>query len=148
LSEGLQAATYSNYSQARRRFADGTLRPLWRSAAQALATIVDVPEDAELWYDDRDVAFLREDRRDSAEIQARQAQTIRTLVDAGYDPATVVPAVTSENFRLLQHSGLYSVQLRPPSGETDSPTSSAAPISQEDVPTVVQPGDVDARDPS
>lgn len=148
LSEGLQAATYSNYAQARRRFADGTLRPLWRSAAQALATIVDVPEGAELWYDDRDVAFLREDRRDSAEIQARQAQTIRTLVDAGYDPATVVPAVTAENFRLLQHTGLYSVQLRPPSGETDSPTSSAAPISQEDVPTVVQPGDVDAREPS
>jgi hypothetical protein len=31
LSEGLQAATYSNYSQARRRFADGTMRPLWRN---------------------------------------------------------------------------------------------------------------------
>jgi phage portal protein BeeE len=35
LSEGLQAATYSNYSQARRRFADGTMRPLWRNAAVA-----------------------------------------------------------------------------------------------------------------
>jgi hypothetical protein len=43
LSEGLQAATYSNYSQARRRFADGTMRPLWRNIAGSLATIVEVP---------------------------------------------------------------------------------------------------------
>jgi hypothetical protein len=39
LSEGLAAATYSNYGQARRRFADGTMRPLWRNAAGSLATI-------------------------------------------------------------------------------------------------------------
>ena len=30
LKEGLQAATYSNYEQAMRRFADLTMRPLWR----------------------------------------------------------------------------------------------------------------------
>lgn len=147
LSEGLQAATYSNYAQARRRFADGTLRPLWRSAAQALAAIVEVPDGAELWFDDRDIAFLREDRRDSAEIQARQAQTIRTLIDAGYDPDTVVPAVTAENFRLLRHSGLYSVQLRPPGVEQGTPTKSM-PISKKDVPTVVEPNQIDPRDPS
>ncbi|WP_067967510.1 phage portal protein [Nocardiopsis trehalosi] len=113
-SEGLHAATYSNYSQARRRFADGTIRPLWRAAAQALATIIDVPDGHELWYDDRDIAFLREDRKDSSAIQSAQAQTIRTLVDAGYTPETAIRAVTSENFRELQHSGLYSVQLQPP----------------------------------
>src|SRR5690349_6322554 len=33
LSEGLQAATYSNYGQARRRFADGTMHDLWSRAA-------------------------------------------------------------------------------------------------------------------
>jgi phage portal protein BeeE len=43
LSEGLQAATYSNYAQARRRFADQTMRPLWRNAAGSLARIVDRP---------------------------------------------------------------------------------------------------------
>jgi hypothetical protein len=43
LSEGLQAATYSNYGQARRRFADGTIRPLWRNFAGSLATIINVP---------------------------------------------------------------------------------------------------------
>ncbi|WP_160051434.1 phage portal protein [Nocardiopsis sp. FR26] len=146
-SEGLQAATYSNYSQARRAFADQTIRPLWRSAAQALSTIVDVPDGSELWYDDRDVAFLREDRKDSAEIQARQAQTLRTLLDGGYDSRTVVPAVTSENFRLLEHSGLYSVQLRPAGVETDGSgvPAKSAPISPDSVPTVVET--VDPKDP-
>jgi phage portal protein BeeE len=36
LSEGLDSATYSNYAQARRRFADMTMRPLWRNAAGSL----------------------------------------------------------------------------------------------------------------
>lgn len=148
-SEGLQAATYSNYSQARRAFADQTIRPLWRSAAQALSTVVDVPEDAELWYDDRDVAFLREDREASATIQGRQAQTIRTLLDGGFDPDTVVPAVTSENFRLLEHSGLYSVQLRPANadGEESGVPAKSAPISPDSVPKVVDPATVDPKDP-
>lgn len=148
-SEGLQAATYSNYSQARRAFADQTIRPLWRSASQALSTVVDVPDDAELWYDDRDVAFLREDRKDSAEIQGRQAQTIRALIDAGYDSDTVVPAVTSENFRLLEHSGLYSVQLRPAGVETTSSgvPAKSAPINPDSVPKVVDPATVDSKDP-
>jgi hypothetical protein len=146
-SEGLQAATYSNYSSARRAFADQTIRPLWRSAAQALSSIVDVPAGAELWYDDRDVAFLREDRKDSAEIQGKQAQTIRALIDAGYDSDTVVPAVTSENFRLLEHSGLYSVQLRPAGVENDGSgvPAKSAPISPDSVPTVVET--VDPKDP-
>lgn len=146
-SEGLQAATYSNYAQARRAFADQTIRSLWRGAAQALSTIVAEPKDSELWYDDRDVAFLREDREASATIQGRQAQTIRALLDGGFDPTTVVPAVTSENFRLLEHSGLYSVQLRPAGAETDGSgiPAKSAPISQDSVPTVVQT--VDPKDP-
>ena len=36
LSEGLSSATYSNYSQARRRLVDGTMRPLWRFFASAM----------------------------------------------------------------------------------------------------------------
>ena len=43
LSEGLKSATYSNYGQARRRFADGTMRPLWRNAAASLQTLVPAP---------------------------------------------------------------------------------------------------------
>jgi phage portal protein BeeE len=125
LSEGLQAATYSNYAQARRRFADGTIRPLWRMAAASLQTIITPPSStAQLWYDDRDISFLREDRKDAAEIQGRQAATIRQLVDAGYKPDTVVDAVMSEDYSRLVHSGLYSVQLQPPgTGQApDKPT--------------------------
>lgn len=119
LSEGLQAATYSNYAQARRRFADGTIHPLWQNVAGSFARLV-TPQGVggsgavRLWYDPRDVPFLREDRRDAAEIQGRQAATIRQLVDAGFEPESVVAAVEAEDFTLLRHVGLYSVQLQPP----------------------------------
>lgn len=116
LSEGIAAATYSNYSQARRRFADGTLRPLWRSAAAALDTLVATPEGARLWFDERDIAFLREDMKDIAEIQGRKAATIRQLTDAGFTAHSVVAAVEAEDFSMLVHSGLFSVQLQPPGG--------------------------------
>ena len=114
LSEGLQAATYSNYGQARRRFADGTMRPLWRNMAGSLARIIRVPAGAELWYDDRDIPFLQEDMKDRADIQAVQATAIRQLVDAGFDPASVVAAVEADDLARLSHTGLYSVQLQPP----------------------------------
>ena len=119
LSEGLAAATYSNYSQARRRFADGTLHPLWMNAAGSLATLVRRPADlprtsARLWYDARENPFLLEDRRDAAEIEGRKAATIRQLIDAGFVPDTVVQAVEREDMSVLRHSGLYSVQLQPP----------------------------------
>ena len=114
LSEGLQAATYSNYGQARRRFADGTMRPLWRNVAGSLATIIPVPSGAELWYDDRDIPFLAEDVKDAAEVQAQQSSSIRQLVDAGFKPDSVVDAVMSGDFNRLEHTDLYSVQLQPP----------------------------------
>ncbi len=114
LSEGLQAATYSNYAQARRRFADGTMRPLWRNAAGSLAHIVNVPGDSELWYDDSGVSFLKEDLRDAAAILGMNAITTRQLTDAGFTPESVVAAVSSGDLKLLQHTGLFSVQLQPP----------------------------------
>jgi phage portal protein BeeE len=115
-SEGLAGSSLNagNYAASRRRMADATMRPLWRNAAGSLATLIEVPGGAELWYDDRDIAFLREDRADVATIQASQAQTIRTLVDAGYEPGSVVAAVQAEDYSLLKHTGLFSVQLQPP----------------------------------
>jgi hypothetical protein len=123
-SEGLAGSSLNagNYSSSRRRFADGTMRPLWRNAAGSLAQLVDVPDGAELWYDDRDIAFLREDRHDAAEIQGLQSRTIRTLVDAGYEPASVTAAVAAEDYSLLRHTGLYSVQLQKPGGTGPAPT--------------------------
>jgi len=123
LSEGLQAATYSNYGQARRRLADGTLRPLWRNFAGSIAPLVRVPAGARLWYDDRDIPFVREDRKDEAEIRQTDASTIRALVDAGYQPESVVAAVKAGDFSRLVHTGLFSVQLQPPGTVAPPPAS-------------------------
>jgi HK97 family phage portal protein len=125
-SEGLSAATYSNYGQARRAFADATLRPLWRNAAGSLARIVNVPNGAELWYDDRDISFLQEDMKDAAEVSQQKAIAMKTLVDAGYKPDSVVTAVESDDLSLLVHSGLVSVQLQPP-GTEPKPASESGP---------------------
>lgn len=114
LSEGLAAATYSNYGQARRAFADGTMRYLWRSAASALAVLVKVPADSELWYDARDISFLQEDEKDAADITAVQAQSIRTLVDGGYTAQSATKAVMAGDLDQLEHTGYFSVQLLVP----------------------------------
>lgn len=120
-SEGLASATYSNYGQARRRFADATMHPLWQNVAGSLAPLIPKPLGdrngaVRLWYDSRDVPFLREDRKDAVAITAQQASTIRQLIETGYEPDSVIRAVTSEDFGLLlgKHSGLTSVQLQPP----------------------------------
>lgn len=134
LSEGLQSATYSNYGQARRRLADGTMRPLWRTASASLQSLVTSPNGgAALWYDDRNIPFLREDTKDAAEIAAQKAATIATLVNAGFEATSVIAAVEAEDYRLLKHSGLTSVQLQPPAtAETEQDT---------DEPPVLPPGE-------
>jgi hypothetical protein len=121
-SEGLQAATYSNYGQARRRFADGTMRPLWRNAAGSLSRLLTVPTAAELWYDDRDVPFLQDDQVDAAQVQATKASTINTLITAGFKPDAVVQAVMADDLKRLdrEHTNMFSVQLQKP-GAQDAP---------------------------
>jgi phage portal protein BeeE len=116
ISEGLQGSALNagNYNAARRRFADGTIRPLWRAAAGALQQLLVSPDStARLWYDDSDVPFLQEDVLDSAEIRAKDATTMRQLVDGGFDPTSVVDAVTTGDMTLLRHTGNLSVQLQP-----------------------------------
>jgi phage portal protein BeeE len=132
LSEGLQAATYSNYGQARRKFGDHWARPQWRSAAAALATVVQVPDGARLWYDDRDIAFLREDAKDQAEILSRQMLTIESGVRAGYTPESVRDAVVSGDLDVLIHTGLFSVQLQPPGTGSPGTTSVEGGQSEDD----------------
>jgi len=124
ISEGLagSALNAGNYTATRRRFADGTMRPLWRSAAGALENLVrPLDGGVRLWYDDRDVSFLQEDVLDNAEIRSKDATTMRTLVDGGFDPDSVIAAVTTGDMTLLTHSGTLSVQLQPPS-DTPSDT--------------------------
>lgn len=122
ISEGLagSALNAGNYTAARRRFADGTIRPLWRAAAGALQNIVPPPDTgSRLWYDDRDVSFLQEDVLDAADIRARDAQTMRTLVDGGFDPQSVIDAVTTGDMTRLTHTGSLSVQLQAPGTGTE-----------------------------
>jgi HK97 family phage portal protein len=113
VSEGLQRATHSNYAQAARSLGDTTMRPLWRNLAGSLARVVDVPEGAELWYDDRDIAFLREDSKDQAQVEVQQAEAGELWVRAGFKPDSVVKALAAHDITLLEHSGLASVQLQP-----------------------------------
>lgn len=118
LKESLQGSALNagNYGQARRRFADITMADLFQSAAAALERIVAPPQGrgaARLWFDTCQVPFFREDRRDAADIQMVKASTIRALVDAGYQPESVVAAVDAEDMTLLEHTHLFSVQLQP-----------------------------------
>lgn len=115
LSEGLQGSSLNagNFAASMRRLADGTMRPLWRNVAGSLARIIQVPSDAELWYDDRDIPFLKEDTQVAAQVQSTMAQTIKALIDAGFESDSVVAAVTAGDLTQLQHTGLFSVQLQP-----------------------------------
>lgn len=126
LSEGLAAATYSNYGQARRRLADGTAHPLWQNVAGSLSRIVKRNDRTKsravrLWYDASNVPFLREDEKDAADIAAVRAQTIRQYIEAGYEPASVVAAVNANDLRLLEHTGYVSVQLQKPGANDPQP---------------------------
>lgn len=120
LSEGLQGSSLNagNYGQARRRMADATMHPLWQNVAGSLAPIIGTPPtnnngSVRLWYDARDVPFLREDESDAAQIAFVRAQTARQYIDAGYLPDSVNAALLAGDEGLLVHSGLYSVQLQP-----------------------------------
>jgi hypothetical protein len=124
-SEGLQGSTLNagNYGSARRRFGDGTLRPLWRKTCTALQRVLVKPPGVNrLWYDDTDVAFLQEDVKDDADIRMMRASTIRALIDAGYKPdaATNFADTGAASALVGQHTGLFSVQLQPP-GTSQTP---------------------------
>jgi hypothetical protein len=136
LSESLAGSSLNagNYSAARRNVSDGTLNHLWSEAASSLETLFVRPSDvAELCVDKRDVAFVRDDAKDVAEIQRTRAVALRQLIDAGWEPDAAVQFVQSDDLSHLvgAHSGLFSVQLQPPgttdpavdpAGETTDPT--------------------------
>lgn len=117
LSEGLTGSSLNegNFKAARRSFSDGFLRPMWRSVSAANENLLRVPTDARLWYDDRDVAFLRDDAAEEAKIVQTELAAIREGTDSGFDPDAVVNAVATRDVRQLvgKHSGLFSVQLQP-----------------------------------
>lgn len=131
ISEGLAGSSLNtgNYGAARRRFADATMHPLWMNVGGTLAPLVRKRPGARMWYDTRDVPFVREDEADIATIQQTRSNALRALVDAGYTAASAKAALESDDFGLLQHSGLFSVQLQPagaPNGNGPQPAQAAA----------------------
>jgi phage portal protein BeeE len=129
MSEGLQGSSLNsgNFNAAARLVANTTLRPWWRNAAESWSTLVAPPPRAELWYDDRDIAFLREDGTDLASIRVQNATTARTLVDGGWDPdAAIQYLATNDPSSLIgKHTGLVPVQLQPPGLNDQRPGASS-----------------------
>ncbi len=131
LSEGLQGSSLNagNFDAAIRLTADKTLRYLWGNAAATLERLVSIPsEAAQLTYSDAEIAFLRDDSTDVAEIQAKQAATARQLTDAGYTPDSVVQYLQTGDLSRLVHSGLFSVQLQKPGAQ--EPAAPMTPIEE------------------
>jgi phage portal protein BeeE len=118
-SEGLSGSSLNagNFAASMRRFADLTMRPRWRNAAGSLAKLVPAENGAQLWYNDQDIPALKDDISDAAAVQAQHASAIRQYVDAGFVPASVIEAIKSGDLSRLEHTNLYSVQLRPPMPE-------------------------------
>jgi hypothetical protein len=103
------------------------MRPLWGAWCGAASTLVIPPAGSRLWYDERDVPFLQQDETDEATIRMNNSATMLNLVNSGYEPDSVVLAVTTNDLSLLQHTGLFSVQLQPP-GKGDPATAVLAPV--------------------
>lgn len=129
LSEGMQGSSLNagNYAMARRRMADATAHPWWQNVSGSLAPMVGPAPRADrgatrLWYDVRDVPFVREDESDAATIQQTRAGTLRTYVDAGFTPESALAAMLADDEGLLVHSGLYSVQLQAPGAQSPPAT--------------------------
>jgi hypothetical protein len=128
LSEGMQGAALNagNFNSARRSTADTTMWHLWSNAAGSLESIVPPPGGARLWVDP-DMPFLREDRKDAAEIKQIRATTLNTYLTAGFTPESATKALIAEDENLLKHSGLLSVQLQEPGTEQTAPVEAAPP---------------------
>lgn len=123
LSEGLQSSSGLNntsYPAIKDRFDTGTLRPLWRSLCAAYEPLVNVRPGTRLWYDTRDIAFLRDDQKKLAEIRQLNSSVLASLITSGYTPESSAQFIVTDDPKVLQHTGLVSVQLLPPGTVADS----------------------------
>lgn len=136
LSEGLagSALNAGNFTAARRLMVDSTIRDLWGKAAGSLEALVPPPDKTSqrLWYDARDIPFLREDAGDEAKTFFTQIQAARHATDGGWDPDAAIRAAKAADITLLlgQHTGLLSVQLHDPSAAPALPAGGGDGASQ------------------
>jgi hypothetical protein len=115
-SEGLKGSALNagNYDSAKRNFVDSEMAPAWGGFCAAFASLVRAPGGTRLWYDARDIPFLREDITALAAVMEQNAKVISLLITAGYDSDAVVRAVIAGDVAALlgNHTGYYSVQLQ------------------------------------
>lgn len=142
LKEGLQAATYSNYAQAMRRFADLFARPQWRSACAALEHLLEIPSGCELWYDPTGIAALGDSNADAAKIMLDKSTAIVNLVRAGYDRAAAAQVVeTGEGLESLPATGeVYFPGAQAYSAPGETPAPDGAPASNGKKPAPIPNG--------
>lgn len=119
ISEGLQGSALNegNYASAMRQFAELTMHGLWQNVCGSLETIVPPPARAELWFDTSDIPALKVDRQEAAQIQQTNAITAETYIRSGFTAESIIKAIVAEDMTLLQHTGLFSVQLQAPGGK-------------------------------
>jgi phage portal protein BeeE len=95
------AGSGESYQTAMRQFGDMQMRPLWRSACAALQKLVNVPSDAQLWYDTSDIAALQAAETEKAQVTQVSAAAMLTFIQAGFTPESTISAVTSGDLSLL-----------------------------------------------
>lgn len=117
MSEALRGTPLNidNYQASKDMAGEMFLRPYWRSLCAAYQALVPKVNGQRLWFDDRDVSFLRQDRQAQADLLLSQANTANQLVMAGYSPETIKSFFLADgDWNVLEHTGLTSVQLLPP----------------------------------
>lgn len=135
LAENLHGSTLNqgNYEAAKSKFIDMGLRPQWRSLCQAYSVLLPKLKSSRLWYDGRDIAFLRADKTAEAEYLQSIATTINSLVTNGFTPDSAKLYAIERDPSLLEHTGLFSVQLQEP-GAVQATASGAPDANQPGAP--------------
>ena len=121
IREGLggSALNSGNYGQTRRQWADKWFTPTADGLCEAFEDVVNLPSTRELTWDRSRVMFLQEDEKDAADIANTNAAALRQLVDGGFEPESVITAISTGDMSKLKHTGTLSVQLQPPGSGQD-----------------------------
>ena len=121
ISEGLAGSSLNagNFTAARRSFADTWVHPYLQDLSAALSVLVNVPGDAEMWFDTSDIPILREDAKDAAEIESVKATSIVKLANGGFTRKSAIAAVVGQDMNLLEEDPDWvSVQVQPSAGKS------------------------------
>ena len=110
---GDTATLASGYETEMRRFADMTMRPLWRTVCASLQHLLPNVPDAgvRLWFDVSDIAALRQGEMERGQTSLVQAQAMSALIIAGFTRKSVIAAVDSGDM-----SQLVEAPSAPPPG--------------------------------